>query len=82
MHEPEITTKPPALSNKRQKVILNFGLFAVFFIFYVVAAAVQTPEFKAIASVPTFGMPLGLLLSLAVFPLSWILMIIWFRKAR
>ncbi|MBV5331869.1 hypothetical protein JZU69_05830 [bacterium] len=80
MTEPDIVTPPP-LTDMRRKVLLNFGLFAIFFIFYIAAAVVQTPEFKTLASLPVMGMPLGLFLSLMIFPLSWVLMIIWFRKA-
>lgn len=82
MSEPEINETPPPLLNMRGKVIFNFGLFFVFFVFYVGAALVQTPEFKHIAMIPVAGMPLGLLLSLAVFPVSWLLMIVWFKKAK
>lgn len=82
MSEPEIQETPPPLSNMRNKVIFNFGLFFVFFIFYIGAALIQTPGFEAIAMAPVAGMPLGLLLSLAIFPLSWALMFIWFKKAR
>jgi hypothetical protein len=28
------------------------------------------------------GMPFGLLISLAIFPISWIIIIIWFWKAK
>lgn len=82
MSEPEIKETPPPISGFRAKVIFNFGLFFVFFIFYVGAAVIQTPTFKDIAMISVGGMPLGLLLSLAIFPLSWVLMIIWFKKAR
>jgi uncharacterized membrane protein (DUF485 family) len=66
----------------RRKVWVNFGLFAVFFFFYLGAAVVQTPSCKALATMPVLGMPLGLLLSLAIFPVSWILVVVWFWKAR
>ena len=82
MSEPEVHAAPPPLTDMRRKVIFNFGLFVVFFVFYVGAAVLQTPEFKNIAMIPVAGMPLGLLLSLAIFPVSWALMIIWFRKAK
>jgi uncharacterized membrane protein (DUF485 family) len=80
MTEPDIATPPP-LIDMRRKVLINFGLFAIFFIFYIGSAVLQTPEFKTLASLPVMGMPLGLFLSLLIFPLSWVLMIIWFRKA-
>jgi len=66
----------------RRKVLVNFGLFAVFFLFYLGAAVIQTPACRSVAELPVLGMPLGLLVSLAVFPVSWIIMIIWFFKAR
>jgi uncharacterized membrane protein (DUF485 family) len=66
----------------RQKVLLNFGLFFLFLIFYLGAAAVQTPALKSIAIIEVAGVPLGLLLSLAIFPISWIIIAIWFRKAK
>ena len=66
-------------SNIRRKIIVNFGLFAVFFVFYVCGATLSTPTFSHVAMIPVFGMPLGLLVSLLVFPLSWILIAIWFK---
>lgn len=77
-----MSNSPPSLTTMRHKVLLNFGLFMVFFCFYLFAAVVQTPQFAAIASVPTLGMPLGLLVSLLVFPVSWVIMIIWFWRAK
>lgn len=66
----------------RGKVLLNFGLFFIFFFFYLFAAVLQTPTFKNIAELPVFGMPLGFFLSLMIFPLSWIIMIIWFWRSK
>jgi hypothetical protein len=66
----------------RRKVLLNFGLFFIFFIFYLLAAVIQTPSFKDVAALPAMGMPLGLLLSLLIFPLSWLIIIIWFWRAK
>lgn len=80
MTEPDRATPPP-LTDMRRKVVINFGLFGIFFLFYIGAAVVQTPEFKELASLSVIGMPLGLFLSLMIFPLSWVLMVIWFRKA-
>jgi hypothetical protein len=37
---------------------------------------------KSIASHPVFGMPFGLLVSLMIFPVSWLLIVIWYKKAR
>lgn len=69
-------------STLRQKVLLNFGLFFVFFAFYLSAAVIQTPQFASIAYKITFGMPLGLLLSLLVFPVSWLIMGLWFWRSK
>lgn len=66
----------------RRKAFFDFGLFGLFFLFYMGAALVQTPLGKNIATLPLFGMPFGLLMSLAIFPVSWIIIIIWFWKAR
>jgi hypothetical protein len=73
------TLSPP---NIRRKVLVDFGLFFIFFLFYIGAAVVQTPLGKKIATIQTLGMPFGLLISLAVFPVSWIIICIWFYKAR
>ena len=75
-------TSPPPLSNLRRKALVDFGLFFIFFVFYVIAAVVQTPSFRAVAAIPALGMPLGMLLSLLIFPVSWILIVIWFWKAH
>lgn len=73
---------PPPLAAMRRKVLLNFGLFTLFFVFYLLAAVIQTPSFKETASLPALGMPLGLLLSLLIFPISWLIMVIWFWRAK
>jgi uncharacterized membrane protein (DUF485 family) len=66
----------------RRKVVVNFGLFFLFFAFYLGAAVIQTPSFKDIAAMPALGMPLGMLLSLLIFPVSWVIMIIWFWRSK
>jgi uncharacterized membrane protein (DUF485 family) len=66
----------------RRKVLVNFGLFFLFFVFYLLAAVVQTPSFKEIAVVPALGMPLGMLLSLLIFPVSWLIMGVWFWRSK
>ena len=66
----------------RRKARLYFSLFAIFFVFYVGTAVLQTPECRATASVPVLGTPLGLLLSLAIFPVSWIIIAIFFVKGK
>lgn len=72
-------TPPP---NIARKALVSFGIFFVFFAFYVGAAVLQTPAGAALAMTPVLGMPLGLAMSLAIFPVSWLLIAIWFRKAR
>lgn len=68
--------------NYRRRMVLGFSLFLIFFVFYMGTAVIQTPELKAIASIPVLGLPLGLVLSLAIFPISWILIIIYFLRWR
>ncbi len=70
------------LANYPRRLALGFSLFALFFIFYVGTAVLQTPAFKEIASIPCLGMPLGLFLSLAIFPVSWALIVVYFAKSR
>jgi hypothetical protein len=77
---PDTQVQPP--TNMRRKAFVDFGLFAVFFLVYMGAAVVQTPVGKNVAEIPVFGMPFGLLISLAIFPVSWFLILIWFWKAR
>lgn len=72
----------PAPATIKQKAILNFGLFFIFLAFYLGAAVIQTPALKSVATIPVFGMPFGLLMSLLIFPVSWIIIFIWFKKAR
>jgi uncharacterized membrane protein (DUF485 family) len=66
----------------RKKMITSFSVFFVFFLFYIGTAVLQTPQFREISSIPAFGMPLGLLLSLGVFPVSWLLIVLYFRLGR
>ncbi len=82
MSDPDVKSPPPPQTGMRRKVLVSFGLFALFFFFYLGAAVVQTPSCKSIASHPVFGMPFGLLISLMIFPVSWLLIAIWFKKAR
>lgn len=62
----------------RRKVKLGFGLFAIFFVYFITCAIIQTPGFQHIASIPFAGMPLGFVLSMGVFPISWGLLILFF----
>jgi hypothetical protein len=85
MPSPE-TPRPPlsdgAKSTYRRKGLLSFTIFFVFFVFYIGTAVIQTPNLRAVASLPCWGMPLGLLLSLLIFPVSWVLIVIYFRLGR
>lgn len=80
--DPATAPVPPAPVSMTEKVFVSFGIFGVFFVFYVGAALLQTPAGKDAAMIPVAGMPLGLLMSLAIFPLSWLLIALWFWKAR
>jgi hypothetical protein len=79
MSQPDPNQPPPAMG---RKVLVSFGIFGLFFAFYVGAALLQTPVGAKLAMVPVAGMPLGLLMSLAIFPVSWLLIAIWFKAAR
>jgi hypothetical protein len=72
----------PSPTGMRRKVLVNFGLFLLFFIFYLGAAVVQTPSLKDVAALPVLGMPLGMLLSLLIFPVSWVIMVVWFWRSK
>lgn len=75
------TQGPPGTSMKKNAVV-SFSVFLVFFVYYMGTAILQTPNFKHIASIPLFGIPSGLFLSLLIFPVSWLLIIIYFRIGR
>ena len=77
-----MTPNSPPDSALRKKALFNFSLFFIFFIFYLISACIQTPTFKEIAYIPVLGLPLGVLLSLLVFPVSWVIMIIWFWRSK
>lgn len=77
-----LSPQDQARKSYRRKLILSFTIFIIFFIYYMGTAIIQTPQLKDIASIPALGMPLGLLLSLGVFPVSWLLIIIYFRLGR
>ncbi len=82
MSDPDVSSSTPPPTGMHRKALVSFGLFALFFFVYLGAAVVQTPSCKGIASRPVFGMPFGLLISLMIFPVSWLLIAIWFKKAR
>jgi hypothetical protein len=66
------------LKSFKYKRKLGFGMFAIFFMYYISCAIIQTSSFQDIASIPFLGMPLGFVLSMGVFPVSWIILIIFF----
>lgn len=68
--------------NYRRRVVLCSSLFVVFFIFYIASAVIQTPAFAAIAGIPVMGVPLGLLMSLLIFPVSWAIIVVFFVSWR
>ncbi len=68
--------------NYRRRLVLCSSLFVVFFLFYIVSAVIQTPAFAAIAGLPALGMPLGLLMSLLIFPVSWAIIVVFFVRWR
>lgn len=80
MSDSKVSTNYQLLDNKvfRRKAMLSFGLFLIFFIYYISCAVIQTPGFQEISSIPLWGMPLGFVLSMGVFPVSWGLLIIFF----
>lgn len=69
-------------ANYRRRVKLCLGLFIAFFIFYIASAVIQTPAFAAAAGMPVLGVPLGLLMSLLIFPVSWAIIVIFFVSWR
>jgi uncharacterized membrane protein (DUF485 family) len=77
-----MSTNPSFSKAMRHKVVVNFGLFSLFFFFYLGAAVIQTPTFKDIAARPALGMPMGMLVSLLIFPLSWLIMVVWFWRSK
>lgn len=82
-HQPGIpATGPEADKRYRHRLVLGFGLFVLFFVFYVGTAVIQTPAFSHVSSIPFLGMPLGLFLSVAIFPASWVLIVIFFAKGK
>lgn len=77
-----MSNSPPSSNAMRRKVVVNFGLFLLFFVFYLGSAVIQTPSFKDVAAIPALGMPLGMLVSLLVFPVSWLIMVVWFWRSK
>ncbi|NUQ81832.1 MAG: hypothetical protein HUU10_09505 [Bacteroidetes bacterium] len=72
----------PIITEKiKRDTKINFGLFALFFLYYVGAAALQTPMLHSVSEIRIGSIPLGLITSLGVFPVSWIVIFIWFKKA-
>ncbi|OGS35093.1 MAG: hypothetical protein A2293_00770 [Elusimicrobia bacterium RIFOXYB2_FULL_49_7] len=56
---------------------LGGSLFLIFFIYYMGVAILNTPTFQATAAIPVVGMPLGMFLTLLVFPFSWLLLTVY-----
>ncbi len=73
---------PAPGSRYRERLRLGFGLFFLFFVFYMGTAILNTPTFTDVAAIPVMSMPLGMFLSLAVFPVSWVLIVIYFIRWR
>lgn len=71
-----------AAQNYRRRLVLCSFLFIAFFIFYIASAVIQTPAFGAIAGIQVLGMPLGLLMSLMIFPVSWAIIVVFFVRWR
>ncbi len=83
--EANVVASPPnaeAEENYRRRMKLGFFLFTVFFAFYMWVAVINTVPYREFASIPVMGMPLGMLMSLAVFPVSWAILIIYFLVWR
>lgn len=81
-HEQSVTNgKDPTVLYK-SRMIFSFTLFFIFFIFYIGVAILNTPVFKETAAIPCMGMPLGMFLSLSIFPASWFLIVIYFYFGR
>jgi hypothetical protein len=68
--------------NYHRRLALCSILFIVFFVFYIASAVIQTPAFGSIASISALGMPLGVLMSLMIFPVSWTIIIVFFIAWR
>lgn len=68
--------------NYQRRLRLCSSLFIVFFLFYIASAVIQTPAFSTLAGRPVLGMPLGLLMSLLIFPVSWSIIVVFFVNWR
>ena len=81
---PEIVTPidTEAEENYHRRMKVGFFLFAVFFAFYMWVAIINTVPYREFASIPFMGMPLGMFLSLAVFPISWLILVVYFLVWR
>lgn len=64
--------------NYRYRLVIGFTLFFLFFVYYMGVAILNTPEFRETAAILVAGIPLGMLLTLLVFPVSWLLVTIYF----
>ncbi len=61
------------------RLAVGFSLFFIFLFFYLGVAIITTPNYKEIAGIDVGGLPLGFVLSLGIFPISWILMFLYFK---
>ncbi|GEM_PF-1436494 len=97
MSAPDSPAKPPAGQDEaqagpkpgpeadaayRKRFVVGFSIFAVFFAYYLGTAVIQTPSCKDLAATPVAGLPLGLVMSLGIFPVSWALIALFFWKMR
>jgi TRAP-type C4-dicarboxylate transport system permease small subunit len=77
-----VTELEEANRNYRRRRVLCTSLFVVFFLFYIASAIVQTPALADLAGIPVLGLPLGLLMSLLIFPVSWAVIVVFFVSWR
>lgn len=64
--------------NYRYRLIVGFLFFFIFFVYYMGVAILNTPEFRDTAAIIVAGIPLGMFLTLLIFPFSWLLVILYF----
>lgn len=72
------STDQHPVPNLSRQAFISFGLFAIFFIFYMATAIIQTPGFKETAAIQFMGAPLGFVLSIAVFPVASAILVFYF----
>jgi len=77
-----VVRDPEMEAHLRKHFRVSFGLFLIFFVYYMGAAVIQTQALQTVASKLYFGMPLGLFLSIGVFPVSGALIAVYFYLWR